>query len=112
MPMRVSDLSVDSEEKAISVKFGENSLNLVYRVDKITPKSEGRLMDLARENRSGGALAEVLAAVVVSWDLENDKGEPYPVTIEALSELPILVLSAIFEAIQAAQRPNRKSGKR
>jgi len=58
---------------------------------------------------NGEGLALLVSSLVRSWDLTEDEtpdSKPYPLTVEALSELPIPFLSSVADALTGVLNPN------
>lgn len=76
----------------------DQALRITYRPAAITVQfakdyeAEGKRDPMA-------ANARWLARVLRSWDLTDEKGQPYPITEEALLELGMDVLAMLFVAI-------------
>jgi hypothetical protein len=56
------------------------------------------------------AVIDALSHTILSWDLVDDRG-PIPVTADGIRSLPMGVLNAIFEAIDASAGPSDAEGK-
>lgn len=100
-------------------------VNLVFYPSRFTPNLVERLMEVAMlGNLDADALAlmqagerrfqeiagytpkalralnEALCTLVQSWDLEGEDGAPYPITPEALAELPFDFLTQVLTTVQ------------
>jgi len=80
----------------------EEVVRLVYVPAALTtPAMAGQIRQAQGDNfRSVELLAEMLATVLVGWDVTSD-GQPYPPTREALAVLPGAFLGAVMQAINA-----------
>lgn len=93
--------AISFPEHDLEVDFGEDLiLHVRYRAQAITLAKAGEI-DAALRSNNMTALADLLAEVVIDWDLE-DGGMPYPIEREAILQLPGLVPTKIIEAIQGA----------
>src|SRR5579859_234614 len=102
MPLDLHRLISNTAEA--SVDYGDaGTVNVVYRPGNITEKS---LRELAVLNDSDNndaltnihAMNTVLLQTLVSWDLTNN-GEPVPLTVDGLADVPLHVRGDIIKAI-------------
>lgn len=113
------DLRIPGQEETEKVA-------LVYRPGVLTGKLEDDLRKFGDRSEGWAAL---ISKLVVSWDLEREPGEPYPLEyvparIErdaggnekivepaggALLDLPTWILQGIVEGVKGDLRPNPKS---
>lgn len=105
--MRLSEIF--STSKTVEVTIGDGKLAVTYRPDAVTPE----LVD--RMNNTGSAPGEAIATSVVelveSWDLTDNDGQPYPLTVEAVRKLPVSFLSSVTNAITDDINPNARKRK-
>lgn len=97
MAIRFSDLEADQRE--IAVEFSGNEVKLTYRPSAYTPILEEKMMQSLESKRPYNGMAQVIADVVVEWDVLEDDGEMYPLEYEELRTLPSQFLMAVIEAI-------------
>ena len=116
--MRLSEIF--SERKTVSVPVGEGNLSVTYRPGAITPQlldqigslagiEEGGDDSMAMVNAFSSVASTAVAMVekaVVEWDLTDDNGNPYPLTTDALRQLPLQFLLTITKAINKDSNPN------
>lgn len=107
MPVRVSNLVRD--RRTIQVPVGDEALTITYRPGGITPATEGRLREYSDDQRGGAALVALLADCLVEWDLLDDEGQPLPLDTKTLSQLPVIFLGHLAQAITEDMRPNLPS---
>lgn len=107
--MKISDLR--KGQRTLAVDLDGETLTLTYRTGAVTPATHDQALDLVEKQRVGAALARSLSLSLLSWDLTDDNGAPYPVTEEALRELPVSFLDKVFTAIQEDLVPNDKKPK-
>lgn len=95
---------------ALITKLGaRRKITIEYDGEPITiffsPKnvSEEKLRELQNSNMS---LSELLADVLVDWDIIGEDNKPFPITPENLRTLPIDLLVVIQSAILESMFPN------
>ncbi len=95
---------ITSERQELAVAFGEDVLNLVFRPQAVTLE----LVDRKEQALSnpGDVLAQTLVDLVESWDLVEDNGATYPLTLAAVRKLPLEFVNGILEAILKESRLN------
>lgn len=84
--------------------FGGEVLHLSYRPGIITPAFG---QEVVHDNAS--PVARLLEECLTKWDLEADDGEPYPITRDALMQLPSNFLAAVQDAIFTDLAPSKKA---
>jgi hypothetical protein len=94
-----------SQEATTRVPLGDVEITIVYNAAALTP----RLYQELKQADDIDGLAPLLSHLLIRWDV-MDGEKPYPTTVEALSELPIVVLTAVTGAILEGLVPNPKSG--
>lgn len=62
---------------------------------------------------SGGTLTpedslSFLADLIAEWDITDDQGQPLPVTVETMEQLPIWVIEQLMAGIRSAMESDRK----
>lgn len=129
MPLTLQKLTSATVASTVDLKIpGQEETEkvaLVYRPAVLSGSLES---ELRRFGDSSEGWAALVSKLVVSWDLEREPGEPYPleyvpakieeqdgkpVIVEpaggALLELPTWILQAIVEGVKGDLRPNPKS---
>ncbi len=94
--MRLSDVRKKRVEVRVAIEGEE--LVVGYNPATYTPN---KAAELAGEEADARAVARLLSEVLTDWDLLGDDGLPYPTTVEALCEVPNLVLGKVLNAIVA-----------
>ena len=95
--------------REVTIPFGEDALRVRYRSEALTPRLF-IMLDVADEENVGEQTrlaVEVLTRVIAEWDLTYDDGKPYPVTTEALMELPLDFLTTVLQAITEDAAPKK-----
>jgi hypothetical protein len=129
MPLTLQKLTSATVASSVDLKIpGQEETEkvaLVYRPGVLSGTLEG---ELRRFGDSSEGWAALISKLIVSWDLEREPGEPYPieyvpakieerdgkpVIVEpaggALLELPTWILQGIVEGVKGDLRPNPKS---
>lgn len=97
------------DEKELVIPFGDESITILYSRRKYTPKFEKILKSTNDEGLPAESLSMFITGIVLSWDIIQDNSdEKVPITVEGLSEVPVIVQQKIVEAIAEDQRPNQK----
>lgn len=117
MPVTLSKMAANTASVVIPV--GEDSVTVTYYPSRVSEKVFGSLAVLADQSNTdfvanAHALNEVLVTLVASWDVLRDDGQPVPITMEDLPDVPLtfrgLVVNSISEDIrgnaQATQTAN------
>ncbi len=100
--MKLNDLK--NKRKVLSLDTQYGKLNIEYCPVEYTGEVERILAE--GQNRPIAALVELLGRILKQWDIEDDDGQPLPVTEEMLMKLPVDILVAITEKITEDIRPN------
>lgn len=87
--MRLS--AILQKRVSVSVPFGAETLQVSYDPSKRTQR-------IAKQLEAATA-AEALVILGVEWDLQDDQGNPIPVTTEALMDVPADVLLPVIRAV-------------
>lgn len=107
MPIKLTDLKRDRRTLTIPIVVGQDELTndvtedlvLTYQPSKNTPRSEQAFNEALKDEWKSKAAIGFLTNMVVDWDLQDDGGDPYPITEDAMAELPQAFLTAIIKAI-------------
>ena len=89
----------------------KHGVTATYRPGALTPSTQDKVMGLMETNRELVGFAKVLSQVLVGWDLQDDDGNPYPLTEGALGDLPGHFLADVVNAFFEQQRPNDKKSR-
>jgi hypothetical protein len=82
--------------KPLAIEFEGETLNVVYNARLITPRWRQQFTERV-EDPFGNA--KLLAEALISWDMEDDHGQPYPPTVANLVDFPEEVIDAISSEI-------------
>ncbi len=85
--------------KRVRIPFGEEVLEVEYRPDAVTPRMVIQVDDAQKPAAQMRAVVEALNRILVAWDLIGEDGERYPITKEALLDLPLSFLAQVFRAV-------------
>ena len=87
-----------ADTKTVTVEFGEESMDVEFRLSAITPSTLAALQEADGDKL--GATVEFLCEVLSKWEVE-DEGKTLPIEPDVLSALPVDFLTAIASAITA-----------
>lgn len=95
----------------LPVEWGGMTINL-----ECQPRAYNGTLEKEVQNASTNSegLALLVSRLVVGWDLLEDDApdaKPYPLTVAALSELPMQFLSAVADALTGVLDPNSPTRK-
>lgn len=116
--MKLSDLTKDVRTTDIEV-LTLGTLSISYCPGKYTPETENRLQSAIETSRPSAGIAEILADVLLDWDLMDDSVDPpvkIPLEKEVLRGLPSAFLVAVSNGItrdmgvSAEERKNSGGG--
>jgi hypothetical protein len=95
---------ITSQRGTLAIPFGDEKLNIVYKPQAVTLE----LVDRKEQaiTNPGETLARLLVDLVESWDLIDDGGQVYALTVADVRLLPIDFVNAILEAILKESRLN------
>jgi len=99
--MKLNELK--KKRKALSLDTQYGKVNIEYCPVEYTGEVERILAE--GKDRPIAALVELLGRVLRQWDIEDDDGQPLPVTEEILMKLPVDLLAVITEKITEDMRP-------
>lgn len=94
---RIGKLTGDVQ--TVSIPIGDETLEVVFSPSRITPRMLTLCEGMMRSGVVDWEVCRPLAGLFVSWTLETDDGEPYPITPDAMMDMPIVVLTAILQAV-------------
>ena len=105
MPLNVAQLV--AKRVPLTFTYDGQEVHLEFR--PLSEVVQGQLRKTITDPPDETALRHFLAAVLVSWDVIGEDGNPYPVDAESLIPFPYDFLMAATMAVQEAIRPNLES---
>ena len=111
--MKLSDLL--AKTRLVTIHYGGETVNLVVRAEvmntdfMVEMAALGRITtDVDVSIASIKSLPEILCQLVVSWDLEGDDGQPFPLDpVKVAASIPVAFISACIQG--AAQSVGESS---
>lgn len=108
--MRVSDLT-RPKPVAASIDLGDGDVvNVIFDRNKVTPRwieeSQQRV-----ENSEAQATSQMLADVILEWDVTEDDDSPYAITPDNIMRLSLGVQALLFRHIFRSAMPADAEGK-
>ena len=111
--MKLSDLV--AKTRAVTIHYGDESVNLVVRTELMNTDFMVEMASLGKTTTDPDvsiaaikSLPEILCRLVVSWDLEGDDGQPFPLVPAKIAEVvPVAFISACIQG--AAQSVGESS---
>ncbi len=76
-----------------------------YRPALLTFEFDREMRLMYKEDESEKGLCEKLVQVVASWDVEGEPGEPLPLTVDALMDVPSDIMFAVIRGVRSAGGP-------
>lgn len=101
---KLSELMADEAPLTIPFELGE--LHVVYRPRVVTPEWQTAIGKAEMGDDYEPMLYGPLKEALVSWDLENSDGAPYPITSESMATIPRHILTNLLVAVIRTARPN------
>ena len=110
MPIQIADLMRD--ERTCTVEYQGESAKVTYRPGAYTPIVEDAFQTAIETNRPSRGVAEMLAGLLVGWEVLDDDGNEIPVTVKFLVAVSSSFLFAVINAITSdmnAAKEDRKN---
>lgn len=104
MPVTLADYCQQAKTLTVTIPYSEEPLTVTYAPTAIRP------VDLATTTVQWEDAARILARVIRSWDLLDADGKPYPITADAILALPVVLITAIFQAVMTDFNAGPPSG--
>lgn len=101
MPLTLGDIYGTPKPLAIEIDPAKPPLNVEYWPKFITEEFEQKAGGAHDSNEGAKAVADLLAPILVSWDLED-----VPCTRAAMKPLPTEFLAVVLGAVMEDARPN------
>jgi hypothetical protein len=109
MPITASKIANNSAQ--VTLRYGEDTVNITYYPGRFTERTYAQLQafDAASSGQMVeglGSLNDVLAHLIKDWDvLEDDGVTMFPLSVDRLSELPIVFRVQVLGAVMRDIRP-------
>lgn len=87
------------KEVPVEVTFGEETFTVVYNPLAITAETEEVLDAISAGEKPQAKTAELMADLILRWDITDDEDNPILPTTQVLREIPTLVMAAIVSAV-------------
>lgn len=107
MPLKLSRLF--EEVQTVEMPYLGEVLSLTWTPAGWTPAAQDHFVSADGENASTLAMVDVLASLLVRWDLLDDDGEPIPTTKDRLESLPKGFLLDVLRFLGSSNSPNPAS---
>lgn len=113
MPITVGALKKD--KRSTPVTYGSEEVSLHYKPSAWTPETEDALVERidSGDETANTPMLENFCALVYDWDVQNDDGTPYEISVENLRKLPSAFITTCTRAIMEDMMPGearRSSG--
>jgi hypothetical protein len=92
--MSITVSALRRDQRVLSIQVGAETVEITYRPSGVTPALIEEL-----SGPDGMSLPEFLSRLLSLWDVTDDAGEMWPLTVEALAELPVEFLRQVRDAI-------------
>jgi len=109
MPVLLSALLNREETGTFVIEWMGERVTFVYRPALVNPARIDEVQEAQAVNpdMSQGETWLLLLSPLVSWDIEDEGGNPVPVSAEILEQLPTPFLEAILAGMRSAVRPTQ-----
>jgi len=95
--------------KEFTARLGSESVTFVFDAAKMTMRRDKAIKNAAR-NDDEETMAELIAEVIVSWDVTDEAGAPLPFTADELLDLSASALGRLLEGLTVAAQPSDAEG--
>lgn len=75
-------------------------VNFIYRPGEFNANNENELDKMEKESTTGEAMAVMMNKIIVSWEVEDERGKNQAPTLEFLRTVPTNLLWAVYRACQ------------
>jgi hypothetical protein len=107
MPIHVN--RVRDKQSSVTVSYGDEKAGVTYNQNALSTREWREIRSRSKgegETVDDEFSVAVLSRIIVKWDVLDGK-EPYPLTKEALDELPPQFLNAVVKEIVADLFPSQ-----
>jgi hypothetical protein len=91
---------------AIEEEDGDEAQIAALREEGADKLGEAQKAEIRLSHRDKRSIREVLATLLVSWDVLDARGKPVPTTLEELRRLPDPFVQAVFLSLSSESRPD------
>jgi hypothetical protein len=94
--------------RVVTLKTNDGGrFNVTYRPGAISPQMSREVQHLAESDSEIIGMYEMAAAIIADWELEDDNGQPIPVTAEAMesNDIDTPLLNWIMERVIEDAKP-------
>lgn len=106
--MPISLNSLKNDKRAISGEYFGDTFNVTYRPSGLTPAVESEL----QESANNDVLMGILCELIEKWDILDEAGDPLPIEIDVMRQLPSALLGHIIQACREDMAPKAKPARR
>ncbi|HOG46290.1 MAG TPA: hypothetical protein PLJ35_15695 [Anaerolineae bacterium] len=103
-------LSKLGARRTVPVVYDGESIDVTFRPAGVNADWQEHLQGLKKDDQTG--YLELLAEVLVAWDILDDDGQQLAPTVELMRRFPTDLLYEVAWAIFESLAPKRKSGER
>ena len=93
----------------VTIPFAGETIEVEFDRNRFTENWFRRLQD-GMESGDVSSSSRALAEIVTAWNLVEEDGQPTPVTVDVLAELPFPLIRLLDEAIGEAAVPSSAEG--
>lgn len=104
--MALTFAKLREEAETATIAYGGEELHVTYNAAAYTPKLERQAMEVMAGDNKSTYFAVMLASMLMDWDLKDGQ-KKYPITLEALEELPFKFLSHVLQELTGRILPNQ-----
>ncbi len=115
MPISLSKIT--AKTKTIAVEWEGETVQIDYSPSQYTPAYIDALAAKQKEAeaeadtaKQGEKFSEMACEVVKAWDIQGDDGAVLPVSVAAMSQLPVSLIQRFIESITGDLSPNARGG--
>lgn len=95
-----------SKTKSLAIDIDGETITVQYTPRGYTAEIEDQIMAALGENRPSAMMIPAMLALVMKWDLSEEKGKPpIPLTPEGLRDVPTEILGEIVNAVTEDMNP-------
>lgn len=110
MAITIGDLTRDV--RTIEIEWDGETMQLTYRPGAYTPEVESQFVNQMVSSLPGNAFAEMLAKLIVNWEMLDENGNEIPHDAATLKGIYTAFLTHVFKEISTdmqAAREDRKN---